>query len=76
MQNMSDSEIETMVNTMKSNPEMVRAQYKATQGIELTDAQLNMMMASMSVDTVKMQTKMARENPEMLLREQERLRNM
>jgi hypothetical protein len=63
MTNMSDAEIENMVNTMKANPEMVRAQYKATQGIDLSDDQLNMIMATMNVDTVKMQTKMAKENP-------------
>lgn len=63
MSNMSDAEIENMVNTMKANPEMVRAQYKATQGIDLSDDQLNMIMATMNVDTVKMQTKMAKENP-------------
>jgi len=63
MANMSDAEIENMVNTMRANPEMVRAQYKATQGIDLSDDQLNMIMATMSVDTVKMQTKMAKENP-------------
>ena len=63
MTNMSDAEIENMVNTMKANPEMVRAQYKATQGIYLSDDQLNMIMATMNVDTVKMQTKMAKENP-------------
>ena len=54
MANMSDAEIENMVNTMRANPEMVRAQYKATQGIDLSDDQLNMIMATMSVDTVKM----------------------
>ena len=61
-----------MVNMMKSNPQMVRAQYEAVHGVKLSDAQFDAMMAQMNPETVRKGAEMAKNNPEVLRNIQQR----
>lgn len=42
-----------MVNMMKSNPSLVRAQYEQMHGTKFTDQQFEQMMANLNADTIR-----------------------
>jgi len=62
---MDDSQIDNMVNMMRANPGMLRAQYETMHGKKMTDTEFNQMMANLSPETIKMGTNMAKNNPDM-----------
>lgn len=63
---MDDSSLGNMVNMMKSNPALVRAQYEANTGMKLTDDQFANMMQMMNPDMIKMTSNMMKTNPDMM----------
>ena len=48
MANMDDSQMENMCNMMKSNPQMMKAQYEAQMGTKLSDEQFANIMNMMN----------------------------
>lgn len=50
---MPDDQLNNMVNMMRSNPSMVRAQYEQLHGIKFTDQQFDQMMANLTPETIR-----------------------
>ena len=48
LENMDDNQLDFMVNMMKSNPDMIKAQYEANLGRKLSDTEFQNMMAMMN----------------------------
>lgn len=48
MTNMDENQMDYMINTMKSNPAMMKANYEAQTGQKLTDAQFENVMNMMN----------------------------
>lgn len=48
MSNMDDTQMDSMINMMKSNPAMMKANYERQMGQKMTDDQFNNMMNMMN----------------------------
>ena len=55
---MDDSQLNNMVNMMKSNPAMMKANYEAQMGQKLTDEQFESMMSMMNPQMMKQASSM------------------
>ena len=60
-----------MVNMMKSNPAMMKAQYEAASGTKMTDEQFANIMNMMNPEMIKMTSNMMKNNPEMMKKAQD-----
>ena len=63
---MDDSQLNNMVNMMKSNPAMMKANYEAQMGQKLTDEQFENMMNMMNPQMMKQASSMMQQNPDLL----------
>ena len=61
---MDDEQLNSMINMMKNNKDMLRSQYKAM-GMDMSDEQLDSMMSMMNPELLKSATQMAKENPDL-----------
>lgn len=68
---MDDNSLGSMVNMMKSNPAMMKAQYEANSGMKLSDEQFESMMKMMNPEMIKMTSNMMKTNPDMMKQAQE-----
>ena len=55
-----------MVNMMKSNPAMMKANYEAQMGQKLTDEQFENMMNMMNPQMMKQASSMMKQNPDLI----------
>ena len=63
---MDDNTMNNMVNMMKSNPAMMKAQYEAASGTKMTDEQFANIMNMMNPEMIKMTSNMMKSNPDMM----------
>ena len=63
---MDDSQLNNMVNMMKSNPAMMKANYEAQMGQKLTDEQFENMMNMMNPQMMKQASSMMKQNPDLI----------
>ena len=66
MSAMDDSQLDNMVNMMKSNPAMMKANYEAQMGQKLTDEQFENMMNMMNPQMMKQASSMMKSNPDLI----------
>ena len=66
MSAMDDSQLNNMVNMMKSNPAMMKANYEAQMGQKLTDEQFENMMNMMNPQMMKQASSMMKSNPDLI----------
>jgi len=63
---LDDNQMEQMVNQMKQNPAMMKANYEMQTGTKLTDDQFANIMNMMNPQMMKQASTMMKENPSLL----------
>jgi uncharacterized protein YneF (UPF0154 family) len=63
---MDESQLDGMINMMRSNPAMMKANYEAQTGQKLTDAQFQNVMNMMNPQAMKQASEMMKQNPDLL----------
>ena len=66
MSALDDNQMEQMVNQMKQNPAMMKANYEMQTGTKLTDDQFANIMNMMNPQMMKQASTMMKENPSLL----------
>ena len=66
MSALDDNQMEQMVNQMKQNPAMMKANYEMQTGTKLTDDQFANIMNMMNPQMMKQASAMMKENPSLL----------
>ena len=73
MKNMDENQMKGMLDMMKNNKEMMKEMYRS-QGMEMSDQQMDMMSSMLTPETMKKSMEMAASNPEMVQQSMNKMR--